>query len=95
MTNKIELLSAYYCYFYLIFLLSCSVVFLVELWELFICYGYQLLVEVCVTHFIFYTLGCIFIILILVNKILIFDTMYYYFLVLGPEVTMLTVLKIS
>lgn len=91
-TNKIGLLSAYYCYFYFIFLLSCSVFFLVELWELFICYGY---VGVCVTHFIFYTFGYIFTILILVNKIPIFDTMYYYFLVLGPEVMMLRALKIS
>lgn len=69
--------------------------FLVELWELFICCGYQLLVGVCVTHFIFYTFGYIFTILILVNKIPTFDTMYYYILVLGPGVTVLRALKIS
>lgn len=60
MTNKIELLSEYYCYFYLIFLLSCSVFF--SCWALgTFCYGYQLLVEVCATHLIFYTFGYIFI----------------------------------
>lgn len=45
-TNKIELLSAYYCYFYLIFLLSCSVSFscwalgtLYLLWVSVTCWG--------------------------------------------------------
>lgn len=70
-----------------LFLLTCPLL-AVELWELFICFDCELLFDVCDTHFVLYPLGYSFTILILVNKLLNFDTMlYYHYLVLGPEVT--------